>query len=394
MVRKYWIDKITICSIFILVSVFFSDKVFASQKAPVATDNNNMSWHDCKLLQVDGKGWPDTESFYDRLPSKAKKTVSESTWRISHHSTGLCVRFITDTASLKVRWVLIDEKLEMPHMPATGVSGVDIYAKDDTGQWHFLSNGRPVSVSNTTTFKLSSAKEYMLYLPLYNGVKSVEIGIDKNSTISKPVESLRKPILFYGTSITQGACASRPGMSATAIAGRRLDMPVINLGFSGGGKLEPEMSDLLAELDPAVYVIDGLWNMGKLSEEEISKRFEIFVKKIRGVHPDTPILLVEDSNYKNITPTPRGLILRAIYEKLVKSGITGLYFLSNESMIGKDGEATVDGCHLNDLGMMRQADVFVKTLSPILSSSTNSKRIAEHHADVDGEKVLHNAENK
>ena len=177
----------------------------------------------------------------------------------------------------------------MPHMPATGVSGVDLYAKDKAGRWQFVGNGRPnAAIQHGFLHAASPASNCLLYLPLYNGVKSVEIGIPKGRTISTPDAGRferRKPIVFYGTSITQGGCASRPGMAATAIVGRQLDTPVINLGFSGSGKMEPEMADLLAELDPSVYVLDCLWNM---TPELVSTRVEPFVKKLRQAHPTRP----------------------------------------------------------------------------------------------------------
>ena len=304
--------------------------------------NDGTLWYDCKLLQIDGKGWTNTESFYDRLPAKARNTAPPNVWRLSHNSAGICVRFKTDAASVKIRWTLLSKNLALPHMPASSVSGVDLYAKDKSGPWCFVKNTKPRAVSGTTLFNLTSAEEYMLYLPLYNGVKSIEIGLDKKSSISKPPEYTSKPIVFYGTSITQGGCASRPGLAATAIVGRRLDRHVINLGFSGSGKMEPEMADLLSELDPAVYVIDCLWNMNNLDPNEVSERAGPLVRKLRSAHPNTPILLVEDSNVKNITPTPKGRILRRIYDKLKKQPIKNLYFLSNESMLGTDGEGTVN----------------------------------------------------
>ena len=128
-----------------------------------------------------------------------------------------------------------------------------------------------------------------------------------------------------------------------------------------------EMADLLTGLDPAVYVLDRLWNM---SVEMVSERVEPFVKRLREAHPDTPILLVEDSNVRNLTPTAKGCILRDIYEKLTaEEGIANLYFLANQGMLGGDGEGTVDGCHPNDLGMMRQAAVFTESLVRILQIS-------------------------
>ncbi len=169
--------------------------------------------------------------------------------------------------------------------------------------------------------------------------------------------------MFYGTSITQGGCASRPGMASTAIVRRELDVPVVNLGFSGNGRMEPEMADLLAELDPAVYVLDCLWNM---RPAEVSERVAPFVRTLRTARPDTPILLVEDSSVRNTTPTEKGTILRRIHEELTTEGIGNLHFLSNRDMLGTDGDGTVDGCHPNDVGMIRQAAVFTKSLAAIL----------------------------
>jgi hypothetical protein len=244
---------------------------------------------------------------------------------------------------------------------------VDLYSKDKSGRWRFVANGRPAAVTNTARFTPPSSQPCLLYLPLYNGVTSVAIGIPTGNTITVPdtaVIKQRKPIVFYGTSITQGGCASRPGMVFTAIVGRQLDTPVINLGFSGSGKMEPAMADLLAELDPSAYVLDCLWNM---SPKLVSTRIEPFVKTLRAARPDTPIWLAEDCSVRNICPTEKGSILRAIHHKLTAEGVKNLYFLSNQGMLGDDTDGTVDGCHPNDLGMMRQAEVFVKALSPLLA---------------------------
>ena len=337
--------------------------------APQAGQDGQIVWHDCKDIGIEGKGWSDTLSVYDRLPGSARGKAPKDVWELSHHSAGLCVRFTTDAASIQVRWTLLSAELAMPHMPATGVSGVDLYLEDAKGQWRFVGNGRPSGVSNTAAFEASPGKQHLLYLPLYNGVKSVEIGIAKDRTISayrgasvKP----RKPIVFYGTSITQGGCASRPGMAFTAIVGRKLDTPVINLGFSGSGRMEPAMADLMAELDPSVYVLDCLWNM---TPALVAERIAPCVRRLRQSHPNTPIVLVEDCSVGNVNPTPMGLVLRDTYDKLKADGVAGLYFLSNQDMLGTDGEGTVDGCHPNDLGMMRLADAFTKKLAPIVQKS-------------------------
>lgn len=323
-------------------------------------------WYDGRLLLLEGKGWESTESYYDRLPATAKDKVRPPVWDLSHDSAGMALRFVTEATAIEVRWTLRNGNLALPHMPATGVSGIDLYMRADNGRWTFVQNGRPTAKSNEASCRVVPGRECLLYLPLYNGVESIKIGVPKDKTLSKPTESpgrQNKPILFYGTSITQGGCASRPGMAFTAIVRRQLDVPVINLGFSGNGKMEPEMADLLAELDPAVYVLDCLWNM---RPAEVSERVGPFVKKLRSVRPNTPILLVEDCSVSNTTPTEKGTICRRICEDLKTEGVAGLHFLSNRDMLGTDGDGTVDGCHPNDVGMLRQATVFSKSLATIL----------------------------
>lgn len=341
------------------------------QKAKADPDGKTL-WYDCKSLVVEGKGWSDTKAFYDRLPAKAEGKVTPAVWGLSRHSAGLCIRFATDAPSIQVRWALLPNVgLSMPHMPATGVSGVDLYSRDKEGRWTFVGNGRPSGISNTASFQAPvwapPGQPCLLYLPLYNGVTSVEIGVPRGRALSVPdpaKPAQQKPIVFYGTSITQGGCASRPGMAFTAIAGRKLNLPVINLGFSGSGTMEPAMAELLAELDPSAYVLDCLWNM---STEQVATRVEPFVRALRAARPDTPIWLAEDCNVGNLSPTSRGKIVREIHMKLVAEGMKGVYFISNQGMLGEDTEGTVDGCHPNDLGMMRQADVFVKAMASLLA---------------------------
>jgi hypothetical protein len=339
-------------------------------------------WYDGRLLLLEGKGWDNTESYYDRLPVAAQDRVRAPVWDLSHDSAGMCLRFVIEATSIRIRWTLRQGNLALPHMPATGVSGIDLYTRMESGPWTFAGNGRPGSKSNEVSFRVSPGAECMLCLPLYNGVESLQVGVQKDKTLSRPRESVgihNKPIVFYGTSITQGGCASRPGMACTAIVRRQLDVPIINLGFSGNGKMEPEMADLLVELDPAVYVLDCLWNM---NPAEVSERVGPFVRRLRGARPDTPILLVEDSSVSNTTPTEKGLILRRIYADLQAGGIGDLHFLSNRDMLGTDGDGTVDGCHPNDLGMMRQAAVFSKSLAAILRTTSPDPEPATHGFSV------------
>ena len=359
----------------------------AEDSAPAAIDpakakaenDGALLWYDLKLLHVEGQGWSDTLAPYDRFPKQAEKTVPASVWGLSRHSAGLCARFVTDATTLQARWTLTSANLAMPHMPATGVSGLDLYVKTESGKWRWLANGRPSAQTNTATLYSgipAGTREYLLYLPLYNGVSSVELGLPKGTSLSqaRAWSGGTKPIIFYGTSITQGGCASRPGMVHTAILQRRLNTPVINLGFSGNGRLDPGVGDLMAEVDAAVYVLDCLPNM---NDKEVTERTDPFVKKLRAARPDTPILLVEDRTYSNsflITgsrtrnETSRAA-LKAAYERLKAEGVKGLYYLDGESLLADDGEGTVDNSHPTDLGFVQHADAFEKVLRPLLGKN-------------------------
>jgi len=343
-----------------------------------AKADDKLLWYDILNLDVEGKGWTDTKSPFDRFPAKAEGKVRDAVWNLSRDSAGMCVRFVTDSPVIQARWTLTKANLAMPHMPATGVSGLDLYIRDaKSGKWRWLGVGQPRAQTNTLLLASgipAGKHEFMLYLPLYNGVTSVEIGIAKEKSIEKAPpypKGQQKPIVFYGTSITQGGCASRPGMVHTSIIARKLDCPVINLGFSGNGKMEEPVVDLMTELDASIYVIDCLPNM---SAAEVTKSTGPLVEKLRKAHPDVPIVLVEDRSYTNsvVLPGPRQrnetsrAALKAEYQKLIDAKVTKLFYIEGEKLLGDDGEGTVDSSHPTDLGFMRQADAFIEVLTPIL----------------------------
>ena len=333
-------------------------------------------WYDAQQLAIEGKGWTDTEAFYHRFPAKANGVVRDAVWSLSTHSAGICVRFVTNADTIAAKWEVSKENLAMPHMPATGVSGLDLYVNDD-GVWRWIGNGR--STEQAMQAVLASGipegnHEYRIYLPLYNGTKSLEIGVPPDTVLSKPLTcpvNRAKPIVCYGTSITQGGCASRPGMAYPAILGRRLGHPVINLGFSGNGKMDPEVGVLLAELDAAAYVIDCVPNM---NPEMVTKRAEPFVTALRAARPDTPIILVENIHYQAGAFLPgarksyenKNQALRESYKQLMAKKVSGLQYVPGGLLLGNDGEATVDGTHPTDLGFMRIADALEPVLRAVL----------------------------
>lgn len=350
----------------------------AAQPAPA-----EITWRNLSALSVEGKAWTATKSLYDRLPATAEGVVRADVWSLSHDSAGLRYRFVTDASSLRARWKLRRVgQLALPHMPATGVSGLDLYVRDG-GRWHWIGAGRPEKPALNDALLADGLKhekrEYLLYLPLYNGVESVEIGLPAGATFEPAPDryAAQKPMLFYGTSIVQGGCASRPGMAHAAVLGRMLDWPIVNLGFSGNAKSEPEVAALLAGLDPAVYVLDSLPN---LSPEEAAQRLEPFVQAIRAAHAKTPIVLVENETYTDSPFRQERLdkvvavnsLLKKQYERMKANGDAAVYYVPASSLLGGDGEDTVDGTHPTDLGFLRIAE----GMSPVLREALHASQKA------------------
>lgn len=343
----------------------------------VFQEQDGIRWYDIRQLGVEGQGWTDTKSPYDRLPAKAEGKVREAVWNLSRDSAGMAVRFVTDSTVIHARWTLTKSNLAMPHMAATGVSGLDLYAKDEHGRWRWVAVGRPGAQTNTQKMVEGvpgGRREWLLYLPLYNGVTSVELGVPAGQSLEKAAAyagDRARPIVFYGTSITHGACASRPGMVHTAILGRKYGRPVINLGFSGNGRMEPEVTALIAELDAAVYVIDCCPN---LSGPETAERTRPLVQQLRKARPDVPIVLVEDRVYtdawliasKKSRNDGNHAALKKSFDELIAEGDRHLYYIPGNDLLGDDDEGAVDSSHPNDLGFMRQADAFDKILAPLV----------------------------
>lgn len=337
----------------------------------------NISWINAKTLPIEGKAWNDTENYFDRLPASAKEALPESAWIASNKSAGMAIRFTTNSPTLKVKWILADMPKILDKQAATGTSGLDLYAKSLDNTRAYMGTARLADrIDNEHIFfeqQPQIARDYLLYLPLYNRVTSLEIGIEEGSSFKIIEPSNKDKIVIYGTSIVHGIAASRPGMAYPAIIGRRFDCEVINLGLAASAHMEPFICELLAELNPSLYIIDALPNM---KTDPVTERTLNLVRTIRKAKPNTPILLVElIEDQKNKAFNLDGSIeqkvnaqLKSAYDQLLKEKTEGLIYLKGENLLGNDGEATVDGRHPTDLGFMRMAEIIGKSAVKALES--------------------------
>src|SRR5947209_5507978 len=349
-----------------------STPLLAQTPAPAA----ELEWIDAKKLTVGGLGFKDVKLPYGRLPGRAEGVVPAAVWNLSRDSAGALVRFTAATTEIHARWTVTNKNLAGANITAIASSGLDLYARTDAGKWRWLGVGQP-KFPDTTAALISgipaAEREFMVYLPLRNGVTSLEFGVPKGATIKPaPVRAAgSKPIVFYGTSITHGIGASRAGMTHVAMLGRAFNREVINLGFSGNGRMEPEVLRFVAELDPAVFVLDCLPNMGA---QLVAERTAPGVKILRESHPTTPIVLVEDRNIqtgflveaRRKANDANHAALREAFAALQAAKAPSVYYLEGANLLGDDGEGTVDGSHPTDLGFTRQAAEFERVLRPVL----------------------------
>jgi hypothetical protein len=364
---------------FLMSSAACAAGLLLRRSAPAADPaDEQLTWHDVTTWGVEGRGWETLERkrYFDRLPAKADGVVRPPVWDLSRHSAGMAVRFQTNARTIHVDYELLSASLAMPHMPATGVSGLDLYGELSPGEerWVQVTMPSAQTIKQPIVSGLDGAlRNYTIYLPLYNGVNSLKIGVPADCEFHPTAPRTDKPLVFYGTSIMHGGCASRPGMAIPAILGRRFHRPTINLGFSGNGTMDPEFVDLMAELDPAVYCIDCLPNMGP---DTVRQRAKPLVEKLRAAHPETPILLVEDRVFTNAPFIPERQqfhkenhkALREVFDALTAAGVKQLYYLPGDDLLGSDGEGAVDGSHPTDLGFVRNSQAYENILRPILGS--------------------------
>ena len=352
--------------LFLVASISFGQNVAPGQYD--LQTSRDVKYHGKNFFSLEGTLIPDSlkQNRYDRLPISYKEIVRKPVWDLSKSSAGMSIRFISNSKIISVKWTILND-LKMNHMAETGIKGIDLYLKNKDN-WQYINTGRPKGIKNESILidnMTEKMREFKIFLPLYDGVVNIEVGIDSNSVIKKPLKNNKKPIIFYGTSITQGGCASRPGMAHTNIISRKLDLDCINFGFSGNGRMEQPIAKLISESKPLFYVIECMPNM--INAENVTNKTIPLVDTIRENNTEAPIILVDyfipttsilDKKTENEI---RGmnLALKTEYEKMISNGYNNILYIKSENAIGDDNEGTVDAVHFTDLGFLRYSDFLI-----------------------------------
>lgn len=321
------------------------------------------------------------DGYYTRLSSRIEGKVRQAVWDLGQNSAGIALRFRTNAKSIGAKWTLLNN-FRMSHMTPTGICGFDLYAFDGK-QWRFAGTAQPNGKESVNVFRRNmdgQMRDYVMFFPLYDGVIDLALGVEEGAVIEQPTVlgnnafggKSGKPLVFYGTSITQGGCASRPGMVYTNILSRMLKRECINLGFSGNGRMDRILAEEMARIDAGAYIIDCL---GNCTVNTVRDSTEAFMRTLWEKRPDVPIIFLSNypyqyqwlDEYTRNDVNEEDALWKAMYNKLRAEGLKNLRYIEiggthsalepmEKAATGPDNDASVDGTHLTDLGFLRMAE--------------------------------------
>jgi len=339
---------------------------------------------DCQLC-LRGLAWPAEnrkQKNFRRLPDRAEAGLSEGVRILSHCPSSVFLSFFTNSTAISVRLTVADLN-QMNHMPATGMSGTELYFREGPA-WHPVATAAPSLTETSFTCVLTEGaprrhREYRLYLPLYKKVESVALGFEPSATVEPaPAPKSQRPIFFYGTSITQGGCANTAGSDYVSTIGRLLDTEVVNFGFSGSGKGEPEVARLIREVRAEMFVLDHFTNC-KL--ETLADMLLEFVRILREKHPVTPIVLIScpafnqilwNAKTRGIYEQKRDIVMR-FYLQAKKSKDANIHYIDGPGLLPAGLTGTyVDGIHPTSAGFALFAERLAQQLHSGLSDNRRS----------------------
>ena len=365
----------------------------------IAADEPEKPWTyvDAQNLRIINHAFAgETERTYARLPRYVKDSIPEGRelWDRQQCSSGIGVRFATNSTRIGCKYTLYWDT-HMIHMADTGLKGTDLYILEGDSVWRHVNTNRPYVkkdengnktklVESTYVSNLDGKMhEYVIYFPLYDGIEDFSVKVDCGAVITKgspEVINANRRIVAYGTSILQGGCASRTGMAATNIIGRELNCEVVNLGFSGEGKQDTYVARAMATIpDVDVFLLDPVPNCTEMMCDTLTYNF---VKTLRALRPDVPIVMLEgpiypyaryDSFFGKYLPKKNNAFRRN-YERLKAENPNNLYYVTSEGLDGPEDDGTVDGIHLTDLGFLHYANKMIPILRPLLDAHSKCSK--------------------
>ena len=334
-----------------------------------------LHYEDARHLAIVGKAFDDTPNPYHRIDTARYSDFSRSCKSLYRFSSGIAISFKTNSTIIAARW-LSSKRLSSENMSAIGQKGLDLYIKKD-GKWVFAGVGKPKIDKHESVIvdhMDNSEKECLLYLPLFDEVHKLEIGVDENAHIIGVPDVFRHRIVVYGSSITHGAAASRSGMSYCSLLSRRTGLDFLNLGVAGNAKFQMEHARMIVDAKPDVIILDCIPNP---NPQEITERTASFMNYLREKCPDVPIIFIQSivrelGNFdlpKRKYESDKRQAARTEVKKLLKNGYTKLYFIEEDHFLGDDHNGTMDGTHPTDLGFERMLGVIQPQIMKILKKN-------------------------
>lgn len=330
--------------------------------------NAKIIYKDASKLYISGKLFA-TAKPYQRVDTVKYSNMPPAVKKLYTHSAGLAICFTSNSTGISARWCVTNPP-SYPNLTPIASKGLNLYVEKD-GQWQYAGVGRPEGDCNTGFLVQNmdhSEKKFVLYLPIYSELSQLEIGIDEGSGLQSLPDPFQKRVLVYGSSITQGAAASRSGLAYPAVLSRRLGYDFLNAGVSGSAKMEPEVIAMLNDIEADAYILDCIPNS---TEKNIKDRAVNMIHCIQRRHPGKPVILLNsivreqsyvDAKVNNMV-TSQNSAIDSIAADLINKGTPDFYFINTKGFLGDDHEGTTDGIHPNDLGSYR----FVSKLEPIVA---------------------------
>jgi lysophospholipase L1-like esterase len=358
-----------------------AEKLDRNMQVAPAPGLADLAWHCPKAtpFHLAGFAWFAADRLYRRMPVHPPEPIPPAVDQLANATAGGQIRFRTDSTKVAVR-VRLAGPANMAHMPATGQCGFDIYLGDPGRQVYYYTGkfDRTLQSYEVLLADLERGPVYSITLnfPLYQGVEKVEVGLEPGAQVLPPLPyASDRRVIIYGTSITQGGCASRPGMCYSNILSRRINLEFINLGFSGNGKGEPQVARTIATIpNPALFVLDHEANCS--DHDQLGRTLPEFIRILRQAHPAVPILAVSRIPFSTEVWHPKAVekrlanrdLQRRTIEGLRAAGDANVHFLDGSVLLGADNweECTVDSVHPNDLGFLRIAEGLAPVLKHIL----------------------------